>query len=308
MSSRAFYRNFWKNFASLRPCVRSFSLVIILVSLCLSPGAAFGENGNNEAAFYLWRLINEARACPMETIHRLGIDESTALKALGGKSTFPPLAWNDMLAQAASNHNNDMVTNLYYSSTGLEGSTVSDRIKWAGYRALSSHELLGAVAFSSFIKPLEATKMIFDNLVRYELDPSQNAKKAIFNKGLTEIGISFIGAVLDLGKNIPVNVYIVVADLARPVVQRTYILGNVYRDIDGNKRFDPGEGIPGMRMIVRGYLPGHDSDLTSQVLGAYQFEVPPGFFTFEVLDDSGMISKQAGFGYNVNHMVDFRIE
>lgn len=287
-------------------------IIIILVSICVFPGAVFGEDDSN-SAFYFWRLINEARANPMETIHKLGIDESAAREALGEnawvlESGLPPLAWNTILAHAASGHNNDMITNLYYSSTGLDGSTVSDRIGEAGYTALSSGEVLGALAFSNFIGPLEAARVIVENRVRYELDPSRNVKKTIFNTDLTEIGISFMGAVLDLVEDLP-NVYVAVADLARPAEQGAYILGNVYRDINGNRRFDPGEGVPGMRMIIRGYLPGRDSELASQVFGAYQFEIPQGFFTFEVLDDSGtVIAGRAGFGYNVNHIVDFRIQ
>ena len=287
-------------------------IIIILVSICVFPGAVFGEDDSN-SAFYFWRLINEARANPMETIHKLGIDESAAREALGEnawvlESGLPPLAWNTILAHAASGHNNDMITNLYYSSTGLDGSTVSDRIGEAGYTALSSGEVLGALAFSNFIGPLEAARVIVENRVRCELDPSRNVKKTIFNTDLTEIGISFMGAVLDLVEDLP-NVYVAVADLARPAEQGAYILGNVYRDINGNRRFDPGEGVPGMRMIIRGYLPGRDSELASQVFGAYQFEIPQGFFTFEVLDDSGtVIAGRAGFGYNVNHIVDFRIQ
>jgi len=293
--------------------MRKILFIIILVFMCVFPGAVFGEDDSN-SALYFWRLINEARANPMETIHKLDIDESTAREALGEDawvldSGLPPLAWNTILVHAASDHNNDMITNLYYSSTGLDGSTVSDRIGETGYTALSSGEILGALAFLNFVEPLEAATVIFDNWVRYELDPSRDEKMSIFNKDLTEIGISFMGATLDLGEDIPPNVYVAVADLARPAEQRAYILGNVYRDINGNMRFDPGEGAPGMKMIVKGYLPGHDSRLISQVLGVYQFEIPQVFFTFEVLDDSGtVIAKRAGFGDDVNQIVDFRIQ
>ena len=293
--------------------MRKILFIIILVSICVFPGAVFGEDDSN-SALYFWRLINEARANPMETIHKLDIDESAAREALGEnswilESGLPPLAWNTILAHAASDHNNDMITNLYYSSTGLDGSTVSDRIGEAGYTAISSGEILGALAFLNFVGPLEAATVIVDNWVRYELDPSRNVKKTIFNNDLTEIGISLTGAILDLGEDIPPNIYVVVADLARPAEQRAYILGNVYKDINGNRRFDPGEGVPGMSVIVKGYLPGYDSELASQVFGAYQLEIPQGFFTVEVLDDSGtVIAKRAWFGDDVNHMTDLRIQ
>ena len=53
-----------------------------------------------------------------------------------GSAVMPPVAavtWNDQLATAALNHSNDMVSNNYFSHTGLDGSTGGDRITAAGY-------------------------------------------------------------------------------------------------------------------------------------------------------------------------------
>ena len=43
------------------------------------------------------------------------------------------LTWNDELAKAALDHSNDMSTNNYFSHTGLNGSSFSQRAKDAGY-------------------------------------------------------------------------------------------------------------------------------------------------------------------------------
>ncbi|MFA6039474.1 MAG: CAP domain-containing protein [Candidatus Peribacteraceae bacterium] len=49
------------------------------------------------------------------------------------KANLSPLAWNDKLALAAQRHAEDMQAQNYFSHTGLNGSTPSDRVKAAGY-------------------------------------------------------------------------------------------------------------------------------------------------------------------------------
>jgi len=238
----------WKDFILfLRPWGGSLSLIIIVsIIICVFPGAVFGEDSSNKAALYLWRFINEARANPKEIIYKLGIDETAARAALGEDQWIldqglPPLAWNGSLAQAATGHCTDMIENLYYSSTGLDGSHVADRIAATGYMAASSGETLGLTAFVGFMKPLKAAQIMFDNWVQDELDPARGGVgKRIFNPGFTEMGAVFKGVVLDLGDDIPPNIYVVAADFAQPLEQRAYILGSVYMDANGDRVMELG--------------------------------------------------------------------
>lgn len=54
-----------------------------------------------------------------------------------GNTNMPavdPLTWNDLLATAAQNHSNDMSDNDFFSHTGSDGKSPSDRIDKTGYK------------------------------------------------------------------------------------------------------------------------------------------------------------------------------
>ena len=68
----------------------------------------------------LLQQINAARAVARSC-------GGTAMPAVG------PLAWNDALFSAAARHSTDMATNNYFSHTGLDGRTASQRIAAEGY-------------------------------------------------------------------------------------------------------------------------------------------------------------------------------
>ena len=68
----------------------------------------------------LMQQINAARA----TARTCG---TTAMPAVS------PLTWNDRLFSAGARHSRDMATNNYFSHTGLDGSTPSQRIAAEGY-------------------------------------------------------------------------------------------------------------------------------------------------------------------------------
>ncbi len=240
---------------------------------------------------YLWRMINEARVSPLQTIQAQGIDEEVARQALGEDAWvldqgLPPLAWSDSLFQAAAEHNQDMVTQLYYSSVGLDGSGVADRIAARGYEAVDSDELLGVMAFATFVEPLEAAKMVFGNWLLDELTPGNGNPRRIFSQVFTEAGFSFNSAVLELGENLPHNAYVVVADFARPQVMRVYLLGNVYQDVDGDGRWVLGEGRPAVKMQFQ-TMGGDAVGFVSGPMGVYQVEIPSFYGIVSVLDGDG---------------------
>lgn len=68
----------------------------------------------------LLQQINAARAVARSC-------GGTAMPAVG------PLAWNDPLFSAAARHSTDMAVNNYFSHTGLDGRTASQRIAAEGY-------------------------------------------------------------------------------------------------------------------------------------------------------------------------------
>lgn len=64
------------------------------------------------------------------------INEARASSRMCGTTQYPatgPVQWNSKLFDAAAGHSVDMATNNYFSHTGQDGSTFSQRISAAGY-------------------------------------------------------------------------------------------------------------------------------------------------------------------------------
>jgi len=266
-------------------------LTIALLLVGLTPIAALCDE-QSEASFYLWRMINEARVHPLQTIQVQGIDEQQARQALGDDAWMldeglPPVAWNEALYQAAAGHNRDMVEQLYYSSTGLDGGTVADRVAAQGYEAVVAGELLGVMAFDAVIAPLEAARLLFENWLLDELSPVNTSPRHIFSRDFTEAGFSFNAAVLALGADLLHNVYVAVIDFARPREPRVFLLGNVFQDVNGDGQWNYGEGRPGVGMSFQAVGSGESGNMLSGLFGAYQVEISGFYCTVRVLDAQG---------------------
>ncbi|MEA2107980.1 MAG: CAP domain-containing protein [Pseudomonadota bacterium] len=293
--------------------MKKLTLIILFMLLFIVPPVFAGGREYADTSIYLWQLINEARARPLATIQSLGIDEEAARRALGADAALldgglPPLAWDNHLAMAATGHSLDMVEKLYYSSTGPDGSLPEDRVAAAGYRGAAVGEPLGAMAFSAFIEPEEAARLVFASWVRDELDPGRTAKRYLFSREMSEVG--FVGAVLSLGEGIPTNVYVAVADFAAPLVPRFFIMGTVYEDIDGNGRLSAGESRSGVSFSCRvdGYPGVYDGK--SGIAGVYQLPLVDGDYIIRLADEQGgatVVYRRNALGVEENCLLDLRL-
>lgn len=289
--------------------------LLILALVFLFSAAVFGGE-RVDTSLYLWRLVNDARIHPLRVLDAQGIDEALARQALGADADLldtglPPLAWNDDLARAAGGHNQEMVATPYYSSIGLDGSSPAERMAACGYEALQADELLGAMAFAVYLEPAEAARLIFASWLRDELTPGQVVRRHIFNRDFTEVGYSFKDIVLDLGGDIPPNIYVVVADFARPRQPRAYLLGNIFADADGDGRFSPAEGRTGFALLA--WLAGNPNAVArfaTGLGGVYQLRIPAVPFGLALVDEQGSVLARrffAGSADPVNIQWDWNI-
>lgn len=164
----------------------------------------------------LLRLINEARANPMQAIARLGLDPEQVVRDLPQmeqilRGGLPALSWNAALSGAARSHTREMFALNYYSSLSPDGRTAEDRIAASGYPAAAAGESLGMIFFANFIKPLDAAALIFAHLFRGELDPAAAAPRRILNPELQDAGLGLGGGSLVLGGQ-RWNVYLATLD------------------------------------------------------------------------------------------------
>jgi hypothetical protein len=179
----------------------------------------------------------------------------------------------------------------------------------SGYDAAQVGELLGAMAFSTYMAPGEAARLVFAGWVLDELDPTRTAPRHIFSREYQEVGFSFVGAVLKLGEA-PANVYVVVADFARPAVARAFLLGTVYVDSDGDGCWSAGEGVSNVSFSWQ--VAGWPEVFTyvSGVGGVYQLPLINAGYTISLPDGEGgtvvcrLAPAYPGAG---NYLVDLRL-
>ena len=291
--------------------------ISLLISL-IFPWSAYGADG--DTSLYLWRLINEARERPLASIAAAGIEEEAAREAMGEwewvlDEGLPPLAWNNDLFASASGHGLDMVENVYYACESPDGTTPGDRIAAAGYQALETGESLGILGFFNYIEPMDAAALIFGKMLADELDPQSPLPKNILNPYLTEVGISFETALIDLGAALPLNVYLVTADFGRPVRARAFLIGNLYYDPEGTKVWAPDRAAAGMDVALWVLAEKREIKGISGTFGEYQFSLRPDldFLILEAIleardSEGAVMARRSVFDHGVNQMVDLSIE
>jgi len=282
----------------------------------------------------LWRLINEARRFPLEALEKAGIAEAVAREVLGDEAGLldiglPPLAWHRLLFRSALRHNRDMIERLYYSTVCPDGTTPGDRIVSAGYdeEAPYADESLGFFLFEASddpegaedpetplkaVDPLEVAERIFETVLREELDPESDRPLRIFSREPVEVGIAVSKMLLPVEPDSLSNdvLYAGVVDLARPKEPTTYVIGNVFHDLDLDGIFGPGEGVAGLRVVLEDYSGTALAEAYSDSQGSYQLAVPlSGFMYLVVKDgDGGILEKRFLFwGQGTSHLVDMLI-
>jgi len=160
----------------------------------------------------LLHLINQARENPLETASSLGMDPEQILADFPEwhdllTQGLPPLTFNTALAQAARAHAADMLEHGYYSHDSLDGRTLEDRIREAGYEPLEAGESLGRACLCNDDTLLHdflennndqveiLIQKLFKNIFIREVNPYSNAEKNILNASLKEVGIGFAGGI-----------------------------------------------------------------------------------------------------------------
>ena len=229
--------------------------------------------------YLFWQQLNQARSNPLAVVQRLNLSLADVQKALGGDAWIldeglPPLAWNDQLGEAASLHGRDMLANVYYSDTSLDGRLPADRIEEVGYQAIWEDETLGLLVFDHYIDYTRAIEALIDNLLRDELLGEPGVVRKVFSADFSEVGMSFFAETIPMLADQP-YVYLLVIDFAKPLLPKTFIVGSVD---DSNVRL-------GMQKIATGFwdslplLPG----------GEFQVVLPEGGARFVVLNDLGQV-------------------
>ncbi len=264
-----------RKYCELWACI---AIIIIAVSVlgisCSYADSADGDPSRLEAL--ILERINSVRLDPWAEADRLGYDIDLLRKEIGPviaeiwDQGLKPLVWNSRLSKAAQNHIQDMLQHLYYSHVSLDGTMPFDRIKKEGINPLFWAESMGAVAFENVISPEEAVNLILDGLFSDAFAGGEEGSP-LLDHVLTDIGFNFFGGRLSFDK-VDLNVFVFTADLIMPDPRmeleglnsgfqnlltennNAIIWGRVYKDLNSNGVYDPGEGLSRQTIVLRGPL------------------------------------------------------
>lgn len=203
--------------------------------------------------------LNEARADPAAYGRSIGLD-------LSNVSPAQPLAISTQLTQAARQHAQDMALRGYFAHVTPEGVNAGQRISNSGFFWSSYGESLAGG--TTYPGPTEALRgLVIDAGV-----PNLGHRKhllaidAVF-KAQNQVGIGIVQGSGTLG-----NYYTI--DSAAGSDTRPFITGVVYRDANGNGRYDGGEGLGGVTVTAPG-----GGTTTTYATGGYSIQVSPGTYT-----------------------------
>jgi uncharacterized protein YkwD len=202
--------------------------------------------------------LNDARANPPAYGAAIGVDLSKVAPA-------QPLAWDPLLIQAALGHSQDMSTSNYFAHVTPEGVDPGGRIAAAGYGATSWGESIAA----GYTSPAAALAgLITDSGVP---DLGHRRHLLAIDANFREQNAVGIGIVLN-GSGTYQDYYTI--DTAEGGDTRPYLTGVVYDDLNGNGKYDIGEGLGGVTVTVQGA-----GSTTTFDTGGYSLQLNAGTYT-----------------------------
>lgn len=274
------------------------SCILFVLCLVLTSQIVWGANEyshENDVELMLLERINEVRSNPWDEAERLGFDIQQMKKDMASELVeawnvgLPAFSWDQRLAAAALKHVEDMFNNLYYSHISLDGAGPEERVIAEKFVPVFLAESLGAVVFENVISIEEASELIVNSLF-YDAFSGGDEGKALLTLKATHIGLAIGGGQLQI-EDKTYNVYVMCIDIAQGISVSegmSLVWGHVYQDLNGNGRYDFGEGIPKANVILFGPLtdgglintfgPILKKQYLTQNEGLFSFQVPSGLY------------------------------
>jgi hypothetical protein len=213
-----------------------------------------------------------------------------------GLSPAQPLAWRGALVTAAMRHSEQMRIHDDQQHQLPGEPALAERAVSAGY---TNYARLGENIYAY-------AESMFHTHSAFAIDwgvPSRGHRINIMNPAFREFGV---GIVSDSSSATDVGPLVVTQNFgARHNQARPFLVGVVYRDHNGNGRYDASEGGGGVTVEVSG--PSGTFTTTTMSAGGYQVAVPPGTYTVTIAG-GGIAPAQSRSGVRVealNGKVDF---
>ncbi|RWI13893.1 CAP domain-containing protein [Mesorhizobium sp.] len=197
---------------------------------------------------YLLELINAARA----------------------KAGVQPLAFDNDLSEAAEGHSRWMLATDTFSHTGSGGSSPTQRMKAAGYTLAGSWATGENIAWATTRSPTgynDEIQLLHNNLMN-----SSGHRANILNGNFREVGLGF-----EVGDYRGRSSGFVTENFAK-TGSDLFLTGVAIDDKDGDKFYDPGEGLSGLTITAKSST-GTTFTTKTMAAGGYDLALKPGTYT-----------------------------
>jgi uncharacterized protein YkwD len=230
-------------------------------------------------------------------IQQFGVDKQQVVADFQSYAPVPPLAFDAKLAQSAKFHSDDMATVGFQEHDGSAGEHFYERIEDAGYKYSFCSENIFAYARS--ISECHAAFLIDWG------NPDLGHRKTLLDIDgeKRDIGISIVE---ESGPN-DVGPLVVTQDFGMPLKDsERFLVGVVYRDLNGNSFYDPGEGLGGYQVVPD----VGDTYAVTSTSGGYAIPFPKqsGAMHVQVQHDGKALAQRDASLGDDNVKVDFVVE
>lgn len=226
-----------------------------------------------ELSLFVDRLIPISSADPDIDLALNFFDVDGSLLASQWSNLTPaqPLAWSEVLHEAASFHNQEMIDRDIQAHTVPGGPTLRERIENVGYNGAVGENIF---AFATSVFQGHAAFAIDwgDTLTGIQEPPGH--RNNIMRPNYREVGIAIS---TENNPNTDVGPLVITQNFGSPSnLENSWLLGVVFNDLNRDNFYDSGEGLGNVNVSINGVNTSFAT--TTMTAGGYQVQVPTGLY------------------------------
>ena len=227
---------------------------------CASSDESAGNMTLEEAEWWLVDYINRLRVEPEDALAELGLEGSIPPQSrtelvcnwygcFQQNIEMSPLARSAFLDKIAVTWAENMAQDNAVSYVSSDGLTIYDELVKEGYPSSNGTEIISALLIREFQDPCWAVRALMLNMVGNDISGEEgstgNVAKLV-NFDYNAIGLALRPLVFRMPDDSMVGAYVLVIVIDRPAEPfegRIIQCGHVFKDMNGNGRYDEGEGL-----------------------------------------------------------------
>lgn len=193
------------------------------------------------------------------------------INAERAKAGAQPLAFDNDLSEAAEGHSRWMISTDIFSHTGAGGSTSTQRMQQAGYSLQGSWATGENIAWATTRNPTGYSDEV--QLLHTNLMNSSGHRANLLNPNFREVGLGF-----EVGEYKGRSTAFVTENFGKTGTD-LFLTGVAFDDKDGDRFYDPGEGMAGITVTVKNGAGQVVATTTTRDAGGYDLALKAGTYT-----------------------------